>query len=101
MDRPASATSLKGKMKKPRQEKPREGTRIRQIYDLLVENAGQTVPLSNFDHKGTWLQQLQNNYGLDIRLIRQGSKLRGPSLYMLVGYYDGGKYVDCMVKEQK
>lgn len=95
------------------QKEPKEGTTLRRIYDLLVENEGEVVPIhyGNFyknngkKYPGSALsaaiRQLNDFYNLDIRLIRRGSKIRGSGLYMLVGYWDGPTYVDCLANKRK
>jgi hypothetical protein len=93
----SSAASFKGNFGK-RQDEPRPGTRIRKAYDALVANPGIPVSLSeaigDTNSRGKILEQLQDIYGLDFRLWRQGSVSRGPSLYVLVGRWNGNNYED-------
>lgn len=99
MSRMPSAAMYKGwKPRSAPQNVPRPGTRIRKAYDLLVNNPGTPVALNetnkDSNSRGKILEQLQDIYGLDVRMWRQGSKLRGPSLYILAGRWSFEGYQD-------
>lgn len=89
----------KGKQPKELQEKPRQGSRVRYFYDLLMASKGVPVDLGISSKKkesggdAARLQTLINCYGLDIRVAqyKHGSK---PKLYVLAGEWFGSVYVD-------
>jgi hypothetical protein len=88
-----SASSMTGRGKK-RQQLPRPGTKIREVYDLLVDNAGECVTI---DPRiiSVSTPQLTDFYGLDIRRVRNGNKRTGTkSVYILVGMWNGRDYTD-------
>jgi hypothetical protein len=95
MQRPLSVSELKGTSSpKQHQDKPREGTKFREVYDRLFANAGSEIPL---DFDPTILSSLINFYGLDIRPVQRKSfkNNRGPTC-VLAGYWDGNIYIDCI-----
>jgi hypothetical protein len=70
MGRPRSAHSIKTNSKTTHWDKPKEGTRLRRIYDLLITGAAfkATGPNGIFV-KGQWTsakQSLEIFYGLEI-----------------------------------
>lgn len=73
---------------------PREGTRLRRMYDLLQANKGLPIDiyLACFEGvkpgvAGANIEQLQDFYGLDIRKIKYGR-------WVLAGEWFGKVYVD-------
>lgn len=81
----------------PLQEKPREGSRLRQIYDVLQANKGAPVEIESTKKSpiGIQLVQLENFYGLDVRCVRNGScRVGRKSTYILAGEWFGRVYVD-------
>lgn len=67
---------------------PREGTRIRQVYDRLMAERGKPVATSFAgDANQSRLRQLRDFYGLDIRCLR-------PGLWVVAGEWFGRTYVD-------
>jgi hypothetical protein len=89
---------------------PHEGTLIRAIFDRFQENRGR--PVRVFDiagrSRGTWFNQLQDFYGLDIRKVsgsgakgRGAGKGQGFNSYVLVGEWFGSKYVDYVAERLK
>lgn len=85
----------------PLQHKPCEGTIIRQVYDLLMANAGKSVALFEGRNETkikvvqTSINRLGYEYGLDIRLTQHGwKKSNRPALYVLAGEWFGKIYVD-------
>jgi|SRR5687768_2162379 len=83
------ASSLRGKSTSPTNPFPKEGTRIRDVYDLFQANKG--VPI-DFKTNRTGastrvVSDLVDFYGLDIRRIRNG-------VWVLAGEWFGKVYVD-------
>ncbi len=81
-----SAAYLKGRRPAPTNLAPRQGTRIREIYDLFYANKGKPITItraSDYD----WHAPLTDIYGLDIRHIGRGQ-------YCLVGEWFGTTYID-------
>jgi hypothetical protein len=75
---------------------PREGSRLRAIYDELMENKGFPIQGGFTNRDKNCVEQLQNFYGLDIRIFRHG-KGRGKgstSVWILAGEWFGKTYVD-------
>ena len=71
---------------------PREGSRMRELYDQFMANKG--VPISSLDfRRGDWrrLDALRDFYGLDIRHIRKGR-------WCLVGEWFGSTYIDYVAR---
>jgi hypothetical protein len=94
MQRPMSVSRLKGNNKGPEQEKPREGTKMREVYDRLFEHAGRQIP---FDFDPCILYALMNFYGLDVtRVQRKSFKKNTCSTCIRAGYWDGKTYFDCI-----
>lgn len=88
---------LKGRKAHPLQRMPREGTCLRSVYDRFVEYPGKTIEFNpnELSNNKQILTQLRIYYGLDIRLIKQGSALvERRSLWCLVGEWFGKIYID-------
>jgi hypothetical protein len=67
---------------------PRDGTRIRAVYDLFYANKGKIIDFCTTNKKLAWcLTPLADTYGLDIRCIRKNK-------WCLVGEWFGRVYVD-------
>ena len=101
--RALSVTQIKRRLRGKKVEllpmEPREGSRLRELYDLLMGNAGKPVPLrvSQYAGRGANLTQLRDTYGLDIRMVRQGhtsALIDRKSVYVLAGEWFGDIYVD-------
>lgn len=76
---------------------PREGTRIREVYDLFQSRRGLPVEFQTTDTAAdkTILIRLIDTYRMDIRCIRKGSRRVGRrSLWLLAGEWFGRVYVD-------
>jgi hypothetical protein len=94
-------TAAQAKTKKRRHstvvnDKPSEGSRIREIYDLLMASKGRVV-LIDLTHSGDdrRLASLQDFYGLDIRIVRRGRRRAGRSTeIVLAGEWFGRVYID-------
>lgn len=97
--REQSAAQVKGRGAH-RQDVPREGTRIRRMYDLLMANKGQGVEvnLTSFENKpsrsGVAINYLRDFYGLDIRRLRNGH-------WVLAGEWFGKVYVDYIAQRHE
>jgi hypothetical protein len=80
------------------QQLPKEGTKTRKVYDLLMENRGRWVDISpsSFGIKysgalGSISEALMNSYGLDIR--------KGYGKWLLAGEWFGKVYIDYVVEQ--
>jgi hypothetical protein len=76
---------------------PRNGSRLRVLYDELTRNPGVPVRLHRDLHSSrytfaTAVQQLRTGYGLDIRSYRHG-------WHTLVGEWTNVGYIDHMAPE--
>lgn len=104
-----SAAELKrGKFGYVRQDMPKEGTRLRLLFDLFWRYKGHPVPDDAFRAiiglAGTCFKlEALRNYGLDIRafpmktrgtLIGQEGSHGNKRCYVLVGVWEGSKYLD-------
>jgi hypothetical protein len=78
--------------RKPSGRVPREGTKIRAVYDLFYANKGKLVPFNSSRNAHYCLIQLTDIYGLDIRRIRKCT-------FCLVGEWFGRVYVDYTQQE--
>jgi hypothetical protein len=101
MARTSSAGSTKSGQGR-RQQKPREGTLLREIYDLFKANEGLPIELnvaSKF--RGNCCaasEQLQSIYGLDIRCLYPKCGHRKVSIWVLAGEWFGMDYVDYIAR---
>lgn len=85
-----SIASASGKRKQGANSVPREGTKWRAMYDLLMANKGIPVdiPLNEFGKShGRIVAALRDFYGLDIVRISRGR-------WVLAGEWKGSQYVD-------
>jgi hypothetical protein len=87
MTHASTVASSIGRYSKPFRDAPREGTKIRALYDLFVANPGKAVQISIGGANYTRLEYLRDSYGLDIRRLRKG-------YWVLVGEWVGKAYVD-------
>lgn len=71
----------------PLQDKPREGTPLRETYDLFQANRGIPISYTRDRHRSMQIPQLQDFYGLDIRNVGYGR-------WLLAGEWFGRVYVD-------
>lgn len=101
--RTESVDSMK-KHNKPRRNIPREGSKIRKMYDLFMTNKGVILELTmrTKDPNNTRITQLIDFYGLDIRCLSnsKGSKIK-TSKWVLAGEWFGKVYVDYVVERLK
>lgn len=74
-----------------KQKEPREGTRLRELWDLFQANKGQPLAYSCTNRTGTGnnrrLDDLRDYYGLDIRPAGRG-------FWVLAGQWFGDEYVN-------
>ena len=97
----ASASVLKGRIKY-RNKIPGEGTAIRQIYDVFMNNKGCSVELPPVACANNRIRDLVDYYGLDIRITRRGDCRTGrASLYILAGEWCGKEYIDYIKPKEK
>lgn len=79
---------------------PREGTRLRECYDLLQANKGIPVEWRRGLVDSTAVIYLSDYYGLDIRLLQKGDSRTGRKpLYVLAGEWFGKVYVDYIAEQ--
>ncbi|WP_458756651.1 hypothetical protein ACSVBT_12790 [Afipia sp. TerB] len=92
----ASQIIHKGRRLAPTNSIPREGSKIRKVYDLFYANKGRPVEFQTSDcGDPNIIGKLIDFYGLDIRLIRNGSSRVGRrSQWILAGEWFGLTYVD-------
>lgn len=89
----------KGLEPKELQEKPRQGSRVRQLYDQLMASKGVPVVLdlrkdaAKKRQDYCAIQSLINFYGLDIRIVQHGYR-DTPTLHVLAGEWFGPIYRD-------
>lgn len=76
------------------QNVPREGSRLRAIYDLFQSRKG--LPVEFYQRRyGAEIRQLTDFYGFDIRRLQSGNSQTGrASLYVLAGEWFGKVYID-------
>lgn len=71
---------------------PKEGTKLRKLFDWFNANKGKVVKLPNcHSHSGNYLLQLRDYYGCDIRRIKRG-------YYCFVGEWINDEYVSYIEK---
>ena len=66
---------------------PREGSYLRECYDLFLNNRGVPIRFVERNNNRNATRQLQDYYGLDIRCIEPGK-------WVLAGEWFGKNYVD-------
>lgn len=83
-----SAAVAKGKRAPLTQLVPRDGTKVRALYDLLMLNKGLPVdlPLTLLYNSGS-IEHLRNFYGMDIRKLGYGR-------WVFAGEWFGPTYLD-------
>jgi len=92
-----TVSRAKGKVNGVLQPMPREGSRLRKVYDLFQANKGRPVEfqIGMFGPDPNAINKLMDFYGLDIRRIRSGSSRVGRvSTWVLAGEWFGRVYVD-------
>ena len=91
-----SAEQMKGSKYGPktRRAHPKEGSKLRQLYDYFLMNRGLVIQIS-FNRKDcSNVEVLRDFYGLDIRNIRRGA-------WVLAGEWINGKYKDYIAEQLK
>lgn len=92
--RSQSVGNIKNKTCSHSQPIPREGSKIREVYDLFYANKGVAIEW-HFSGSNRLILDLQDYYGLDIRNLQKGSPRTGrPSKWVLAGEWFGKTYVD-------
>ena len=91
----ASVAQIKCRGKRKLDPEPKEGTVLRELWDLLQSNRGIPVPvIGDRNRTDQMLQKLDVTFGLDIVTVRPQSKHAGPRQVMLIGEWYGTEYVD-------
>ena len=93
----ASVAMMKSRRRScPQRMVPKEGSQLRALYDVLMENKGKAVNVkdilpSNNHRRQQFIHRLRQNYELDIRLC-------GHFNYSLVGEWVGVAYIDYLAE---
>src|SRR6266404_2959165 len=91
-----TAGAMKGISQHNKRDLPREGSKIRELYDLFMANKGKIIAISlnlNGDTSSNRRKEyLQDSYGLDIRKVCNGK-------WILAGEWDGKVYIDYMANK--
>ena len=87
-----SVSEMKGQFKRAEyvEKPPREGTRLREIYDMFKEKPGLPIHWSTHTNECIALGQLRDFYGLDIRRVDKHRR----GLWILAGEWFGSRYRD-------
>lgn len=86
-----SAASAKGTTTCPRNLLPREGSKLRKLYEQFMANKAVLIlPIVEMRHFQNGIVSLVDVYGLDIRPFDNHS----PKKYWLVGEWFGSTYLD-------
>lgn len=93
-----SAAEIKRGERTTRQLTPREGTKLRELFDVFQSNVGKPISVAPRNTKEGMRQrqsidQLKNFYGMDIRHWQE------PNYYWFVGEWFGAVYVDFLNSE--
>lgn len=89
-----SAAEMKGTSRRLKQDKPKEGTVMRDLYDRFADNPGMLIPINASSWPQSYFTQLQNTYGLEIRKVKNPGYRGGPGLYYLTKFWNGKDYTD-------
>lgn len=94
---------LKGRKTKPLQAKPREGSVTRQLFDRFTQAPGRIIEFQSTTRtEDVLLRTLRITYGLDIRVVRQGStKVHRKSTWILAGEWFGSIYIDYIAETEE
>jgi len=85
--REQTPSQAKGRRTAPTQLRPREGTRIRGLYDMFMERRGLPIEWSVNYLTARAIDDLRDYYGLDIRNLGYGR-------WVLAGEWFGPTYID-------
>lgn len=92
MGRVTTVSEAKGSNHPPKQNVPKEGTKIRELYDLFMDNKGKILDVTfNDSTERSRKAYLVDSYGLDIRCLQRGK-------WCLVGEWNDDKYIDYVVQ---
>lgn len=80
------ASHLKGSARLQVHPRPRDGTKLRKLYDLFAASKGKAIPFKCAGYQRQ-VADLVDYYGLDIRRVRNGT-------WILAGEWFGRVYVD-------
>jgi hypothetical protein len=93
----APASHLRGRYARPVQAAPREGTYLREVYDLFMANKGIAIEFTTQRNRRV-IEVLTDFYGLDIRCLRRGHRHCRKSQWVLAGEWFGRSYQDCIAE---
>lgn len=86
-----SASELKKQTRRQINPIPREGSKIRAIYDLFHSNKGRVIDFAASTDNGRPMFALIEYYGLDIRRV-------APRKWVLAGEWFGSEYRDYVIE---
>lgn len=89
-----SAAMAKGRRSGAVNSCPREGTRLRILYDQFMANKAKPITVPSRNDTSPYIEKLVNIYGLDIRRLPRSPYGSGVRQFMLVGEWFGKTYVD-------
>ena len=87
-----TAGAIKGASQHLKRDIPKEGSKIREMYDLFYSNRGKIIDITIDSGGYNRKSYLENSYGLDIRRISKEK-------WILVGEWDGKVYIDYVVNK--
>lgn len=97
----ASVSMMKSRRRScPQRMVPKEGSRLRHLYDAIVSQKCEAVDISAITSelskhaRAQLMNQLRQNYELDIRRV-------GINKYSLVGEWVGAAYIDYLAEKQE
>lgn len=87
-----SVSEMKGRFSRASYEDqgPREGTKLREIYDMFKAKPGMPIRFFVDERKHACISQLQDFYGLDIRRVDRNKR----GMWILAGEWFGSRYRD-------
>lgn len=93
--RTLSVTDIKSRKTIMNQQMPRDGTKLRQVYDLFQRNKGNTIEFAVTRQTiARQISDLRDYYGLDIIRI-------GKCQWVLAGEWFGRVYIDYIANQNE
>ncbi len=84
-----SVATIKG-IYRYRSKEPKEGSKLRELYDLFMNNKGKIIKIKLSRNRPSEIEQLRNTYDMDIRSLKRG-------YWCFVGEWFGKVYIDYLV----
>lgn len=76
-----------------RSKEPKEGSKLRELYDLFMNNKGKIIKIKLSRNRRSEIDQLRNIYGMDVRLLKIGH-------WCFVGEWVGKVYIDYLAENR-